>query len=331
MALWSAHLFSEGTTLHLWQIRQFPNYRQTSLRLTFAAAAFAAVVVMSFGTMGFVAGQTAETAKEQPEGSEKLSAAEEFLQRVRQELPKHQSIKADVNQTVMVGNQQFKVTGEYLSAGQKLKLNYTVSPDQGAKGQMMEVCDGKDLWTMQVLPESFRVTHRNVQQIMAAAMTAQQNNIPESTVRVELGLGGIAALLASLERTMNFDGMKSDDSGDHPRTIVQGHWKPKFQQQFTKEKKDGEDVLQPFIPDRVRIYVNSTTLFPEQILYLKKVPRKRSFKPLVSLEFTNVQFDGPVNDDTFVFVPPDGINVEEVTQQYIDRMTGPATPPPAAN
>lgn len=312
--------------MHLWQIRQFPNYRQTSLRLTLGRVVSNARVATCLLAMVSVCVWAVGVAA----AAEKPTPAEEFLEKVRQELPKHQSIRAEVRQTVSIGNEQFKIGGEYISAGQKLKVNYSVLPDQGAKGQMMEVCDGKDLWSMQSLPDLYRVTHRNVQQILAARMAMPQNAVTESAARVELGLGGVAALLASLERTMTFDQMKQEEGGNSPRTVVQGHWKPQYLTQFAKEKKNGEEILPPYFPDRVRLYVNSKTLFPERIVYLKKQPQKSNFVPLVNLEFLNVQFDAPISDDTFVFMVPDGINVEEVTQQYIDRMQPPAAAAPPA-
>jgi outer membrane lipoprotein-sorting protein len=331
VAPWSALLFSEGTALHLWQIRHIPNRPQTLLKLTILGAAFIFVAVTLVVPARFVAGQSEDAVKDRTERSDKGAEAAEFLDRVRQELQTHQSVKADLSQTVSIGEQQFKVTGQYLSSGNsssglKLKLNYLVVPDQGAEGEMLEVCDGKELWTVLTLPGSKRVTHRNVLQIQKAALAANQKGVPESTLNVELGLGGLTALLASLERTMVFDAMKQEEVDGHQRTIVQGRWKKEYSQRFPKGK---DDSLPAFVPDLVRLYVDSQTLFPERLLYLKKQPEKKALRPLVNLELRNVELDGPVDEREFKFDIPEGVVPEDVTKMYVDRITGSTETPPA--
>ena len=328
VAPWSAPLFSEGTALYLWQIRYIPNDRQTLLKLMSVLAACGVVAVSLLPATSFVAGQSAPPASGAVATDGKASPAEEFLVRVRQELPKHRSIKAEMIQVVSIGDQQFKIEGEYLSAGQKLKLRYTVSPNQGAQGEMLEICDGQELSTLLKLGDSPRVTQRNVQQILAAKAASQQA-VPDAALNAELGLGGLATLLASLERTMTFDSMKTDESTGHSRTILQGRWKPEFAQAFPKDR---DNSLPIYIPDLVWITVNSQTLFPEKILYLKKPPQKK-LKPIVTLEFSKVEFDGPVDDSAFVFLVPPGVIPEDITKQYVDRLGAPAAamPPAAAN
>ncbi len=318
--------------MHLWQIRHIPNRPQTLLRLTILGAAFIFVAVTLFAPVGFVSGQAGDGVKDRAESNDQGSEAAEFLIRVRQELQTHQSVKADLSQNVSIGDQHFKVTGQYLSSGNsttgtKLKLNYLVVPDQGAEGEMLEICDGKELWTVLTLPGSpKRVTHRNVLQIQKAAFAANQKGVPESTLNVELGLGGLTALLASLERTMVFDAMKQEEVDGHQRTILQGRWKKEVAQRFPKGK---DDSLPPFVPDLVRLYVDAQTLFPERLLYLKKQPEKKAFRPLVNLEFRNVELDGPVDEKEFKFEIPPDVVPEDVTKMYVDRITGSTEAPPA--
>lgn len=323
VALWSALLFSEGTTLHLWQIRHIPNRPQTLLRFTLFVAASIAFVAsaIQFNTSAIAQTGTTPTDKREPEA--KSSEASELLDRVRQELQKHHSVKADLLQNVSIADQQFKISGQYLSlgnaeSGTRLKLSYTVIPDQGAQGEMVEVCDGKELWTMLTLPGSQRVTHRNILQIQKAAAAAQQKNVPDAALNVELGLGGLTALLASLERTMEFDAIKQDDSEGRRRTVIQGHWKKELAARFNKDK-DG--ILPPFVPDFVRLYVNSETLFPERLLYLKKQADKKTLKPLLNLEFQNVELNGEVDEESFVFKIPKDVIPEDITKIYLDRLT----------
>jgi hypothetical protein len=191
---------------------------------------------------------------------------------------------------------------------------------------MLEVCDGKELWTLLELPDSKRVTRRNIQQIQAAAVAASKRDVAEATVNVELGLGGLVALFASLDRTMVFDAMKEEDAESHSQTIIQGRWKKEILSRYPKDK---DDSLPVFIPDLVRIYVNTQTMFPEKLMYLKKNAQKKTFRPLVSLEFHNIEFDVPVEDKDFLFQIPPDVVPEDITKQYLDRMTGNTSDSPA--
>ena len=237
---------------------------------------------------------------------------------VHAELRKHSSVKADVEHTVSIGNQQFRATGRYLNRGSKLRLEYVVKPDQGADGSLIEVCDGKVLWSLMTLGSTKRVTHRDVQQIKAAA--ASMKNVPDTVLTAELGLGGLTALFASLERTMTFDLMKPVEVEGRSRTVVQGQWKSSVSSRW---KRKADDPLPVYIPDMVRIYVDSTTLFPERIVYLKKQTEKdkKSPRALVSFQFRNVELDTMIDDQEFTFVPPEDVVPEDITRQFLDRIT----------
>ena len=317
--------------MHLWQIRHIPNRPQTLLKLTVAAATSLGLAVTLLTSSGFVSGQTAEEADRKVTATESEPDAAEFFEQVRQELQTHQSVKADLSQTVSIGDQQFKIAGQYLSSGNstdgmKLMLNYTVVPDQGVVGQIQEVCDGKELWTILTLPDSKRVTLRNVMQIQKAAAAASKKNIPDSTLNAELGLGGLTALLASLERTVVFDVIKQEQTEAGSRTVIQGHWKDEILKRFPKGK---DNALPAFVPDLVRLYINAETMFPEKLLYLKRQPESKKLRPLVNLEFRNVELDTAVDDAAFKFEIPDVVP-EDITKLYLDRINGtPETTAPA--
>jgi hypothetical protein len=78
--------------------------------------------------------------------------------------------------------------------------------------------------------------------------------------------------------------------------------------------------LPEFIPDRIRIFLSEGTLFPRRILYLKHRVKQNTFRPMVSLDFTNVKLNGPLNPDEFNFVPPDGVFQQDITNLYLERL-----------
>jgi len=244
-------------------------------------------------------------------------AATDLMKRVRESLYARSSIKAELDQTVMIGMQQFQVTGHYVSSGQRLRLEYTIQPNQGLSGSLLEICDGKDLWSLLKVGETTRVTFRDVQQIKAAV--AGSRNVPDVVLTAELGLGGMTALLASLERTMTFDAMKEENGEEGARTVVQGRWKPEILARWPRGK---DDMLPAYVPDLVRVWVDTQAMFPVRIVYVKRVVEndKKIYRPMVSLKFRNVEFDVPVSEQEFAFVTPEKVVPEDITRQFLDRM-----------
>lgn len=320
--------------MYLWQIRHIPNDRQTFLSLTSWLVLAVGMLCLSGWLVRPASGQgddnvpTGEKAASaaKPSAVEGSKAATAFVARVHEELRKHASVKAEIEQVVSMGSQQFRVTGLYASSGSKLRLEYKVKPDQGFEGSLLEVCDGKELWSLMLLPGSKRVTHRDVQQIKAAALA--NKTMPDAVLSAELGLGGLTALLASLERTMTFDAVRQEEVDGRSRTVVQGRWKDTI---VSRWKRKPDDPLPAYIPEQIRLFVDTKTLFPERIVYLKEHVEpatkdkkeskvKKSQRALVSLQFQNVQFDTPIDESEFTFVPPEDVVPEDITRQYLDRM-----------
>ncbi|MBS0203058.1 MAG: hypothetical protein JSS49_09190 [Planctomycetes bacterium] len=247
----------------------------------------------------------------------KIKAATDFMKRVHDGLYDRSSIRADIEQTVSIGAQKFQVTGQYVNAGQRLRLEYTIQPDQGVSGSLLEVSNGKELWSQMKVGETKRVTHRDIEQIKAAVTSTK--SVPDVVLTAELGLGGLTALMASLERTMVFDAMKEESVDEGGRTIVQGRWKPEVAKRWPTSK-DG--LLPVYVPDMARIWVDTKTMFPVRIVYIKRAIEKdkKVYRPMVSLRFSNVQFDAPVNDQEFEFVNTDKTVPEDITRQFLDRM-----------
>jgi hypothetical protein len=205
----------------------------------------------------------------------------------------------------------------------------------GASGSLLEVCDGERLWSVTELPGVKRVTRRDVRQILAAAENAKAR--PERAATVDLALGGLPALLASLQRSMQFDALKEETIDGRAFSVVQARWKPEFARQLGS---NAQGALPVHIPDLARIYFASDTAFPERLLYLKKVEdsqnERKTYRPLLDLQFRNVVLDAPLPDKLFEFTPPDGVEPEDVTRQYVEQLLPPEpasnqTPPAAAN
>ncbi len=246
----------------------------------------------------------------------------DYLKTAQQKIAAQRSIRAEIVESIGLTDPPFKMTGTYLAAGLKLRLNYQSKMPSGATGSLTEVCDGERLWSLTELPGSKRVTRRDIRQILAAVETSRMR--PERAAAVDLALGGLPALLTSLQRMMDFDAMKEETVDQRPVVILQGKWNAEWLGKLTGKK--GE--LPAHLPEALRVYFAADTQFPERLLYLKMQPNKK-YKPLLDLQFRNVVLDGPVDDREFEFTPPENVEPEDVTRQYLDQLF-PSEEKPAA-
>lgn len=269
--------------------------------------AIASIVLLE----GMAAGQ--ELAPTTPNAAELLTAA-------HQRMLAHTHIRAELQEVVAIKEPPFKMAGNYVSAGLKLRLNFNVKLPDGAKGSLLEVCDGERLWSVTELPGSTRVTRRDVRQILAAM--DQAKNRPDRAAAIDLALGGLPALLTSLSRSMQFQSVKSESAAGREFWMVSGKWQPEFHRQLTG--KDSKANLPAHIPEAVRVYLAKDTLFPERIVYLKQNVDSEDWRPLLELRLTNVVLNGPVDPQEFEFTPPESVQPEDVTRQYLDQLFPPA-------
>lgn len=335
VALWS-FLFSEGWALHLWKIRHLPSFWQSPRnrpnRIAVGLLALGGLVILGGGGVPFLtAAQTPPAAQPADNKDDKTDAAAAeaglaYLRKAHEALVQHTSIQANLVEQVAIGNRRFQIEGSYVGAGLKLRLEFKVQIAGGASGALLEVCDGDVLWSRMDLPDSRRVTRRDVRQILKAVTTSK--SVPDGVLLAELGLGGLPALLSSLERTMTFTRLQEETIADRPLVVLHGAWKPEFAGRWPR---DAAGQLPSYIPDEVRVFFDRETLFPARLLYLKREADGKGLDPLVSLEFRDVVLGGAVQEQLFLFVPPDDVAPQDITRQYLDQIqqaNAPASTPP---
>ncbi len=248
--------------------------------------------------------------------AEPLDPGTLILEKARERLISYESIRAELVQTVALDGHRFRLKGSYLQ-GANLQLRLDCQVQVGATtGKLTEVCDGQILWTWQQIGEEQRVTRRNVRQIERAASSAGITT--QNLLLAELGFGGLPALIASLQKSFVFDRVVEQDVDGLRFVVMDGVWQP----EIAKRLGGGPQTRMPeHIPDRVRIYFQKDKLFPRRILYLKLGSQPNRYRPLVSLDFVNVVWDGPLDETAFEFTPPKDVRREDITQEYIRRFT----------
>lgn len=282
--------------------------------------------------------------------------AKATLRKARENLRQRDSIQADITETVVIGNRKFTAHGSYLQGtAMRLRLEYHIQVG-GEEGSLLEVSDGQVLWTRHTIgadqtkqpeedeatqagspadetgeagqqteaadePQSkshdnVRITRRDIAKIRKAA--AENQNVPERVLTVELGLGGLPALLASLEESIQFNTVQEERIDSQVFTVVEGGWTLESLQKFNSQ--DPNARLPDHVPERVRLYFDGDTLFPRRIQYLKRDAVRSFFRPMLTLDFVNVLLDGPIDEMAFQFVPPEGVLANDITELYLRQL-----------
>lgn len=316
--------------MNLWQIRHFPNKMQTFPILTF-------LVTVGLTCTWAYSDQPRSPASEprQPDflvaqADPKQPVADEtlgnvlagppvkILQTAREKLIGYRSVKATLIESVSIQDRKFKMTGSYLQGTDlRLRLEFQVQVGK-TEGSMLEVCNGQVLWTSHNIGGNIRVTRRDVRQILNAA--ARTNNVPQSMLVAELGLGGLPGLLASLERTMDFQISKEEIVGSDRFIVIEGKWNDAYMSRWKAAGIQDASQLPAYVPDGVIIYFDNQNLFPRLVVYVKRSSESKVSRPVVTLDFQQVTLNGPVDETQFKYSPPDGIFPVDVTKQYLEQL-----------
>jgi hypothetical protein len=262
-----------------------------------------------------------------PIDPEVAAAAIKLLRDARDRLYNYESVRANVAERSTLGNRRFSAEGTYLTGKfPRLRLEFRVRVGD-SEGTLIEVCDGQVLRTAKEVrkfgadgaasaAQEVQVSRKDVEKILRA--TEHDNMPPEAIQQAELGLGGLPTLLTSLERTLEFEASRQETYQGRPIIVLQGRWKPEFLKELSGQLGETAAAFSTFLPDRVRVCLEQETLFPTRILYLKQVTvNPVTYRALLSLEFSDVQFDQPVRPEEFRYVPPRGVNEIDETALYL--------------
>jgi hypothetical protein len=274
------------------------------------------------------ADESADSARQRtPEGE---------LDRARRKLVKLSSVAATIVETVALSERSFKAEGRYLQTGLKpsdwrLRLELVVKIGD-TEGSLLEVCDGGVLWTRTEIDFSKKkdrkdrkettVTRRDVGQIMSAARKSLDDR-RQSELVASLGLGGLPALIAAVEKDMKFSPtVREEMLRDRPVYVIQGSWTDEFTAKLREQSGRGaQSLLLALLPDSLRLSIDRETGVPLRILYLKKVPGREVSRPMLTLDLLDVELDQPINNSEFNYEPPATVTPLEQTKIFVDMLT----------
>lgn len=341
----------------LWQIRHFRDNMKTPSILTLGV--FTLLTGLSWvGARSALALQDPPPAAEKPDEqkssdekqasqpdsgeptSEEVAQADSLLEEARSRLEDRQSLQAELRQEIQVGERKLTAEGLYISGTPypKLRLEYRVRVGT-MQGSLLEVCDGQILHTEKSIgragdksPER-QFTRRDVQRILAARDTSM--NIPVASQGAELGIGGLPAMLASIDRCMVGKRVTEEEFDGKLCRVFHGVWDQEILRKYDAALGNSKATVVPFFPDRVRIYFAAESYLPLKIVYLKNMLDESGKvigqQMLMTLEFRNVQVDQPVSPDMFKYVLPDKAEEVDRTSEFVEIIKRSDTEFPGGN
>lgn len=268
------------------------------------------------------------------------TSADQVMSDALKGLANYSSIKADLHEAVTMGTRRFTATGSYLQGpNNQLRLSLEIQPieetaaptngksptakktdePKGKKNGVVQVSDGRILWTEWILAGKSRVERRDIQEI-TKALEGSDRWTPQQLVS-DMGLGGVPALLTSMKKRMVFNGVREEQIDGKPFVVVQGRWSDAQIQLFRPGNTESDPILDPFLPEYVRIFFEKKTLFPRRIMFLKRHPNpeQRTARPMVTLDLTNVVLNGETDSEQFRFTGSTK-DQTDITEQLIDAL-----------
>lgn len=286
-----------------------PRPKQTLRALGWLVGALAAVFAIGSESFAPTIRADDDTPTEAASDTE-LRPAGEYLPETVRRLRRAGTIDTDIVQTVHFGSRSTEAKGHYTQGPTlKSRLEYHVKLGR-VEGELLQVCDGEDLWTQYTVGEDVRLTLRKVGEIVSAARRGGLTS--ERIMTAELGLGGLPGMLAAIDDATDFQEVEVETVGETKLFVVRGPWAEKFRTSFGQAPG-----LEPFTPDLVEVSLDSS-YFPRRIRYLKENDGTR--QRLVTLEFRNSKIGGEVDPKLFEFTPPTGVFPKNITDQYLERL-----------
>ena len=266
-----------------------------------------------------------------------------ILRQARDQLYQSQSVRADFEQLVVLNKYQFRSTGTYLAGGDlRYRLEYRVEL-RGFQGRFLEVCDGQVLHTRRDVSEinpsltsasaaQTELTRREIQKILRSLRELnQQGDVTDAQLAALTGLGGLPAVLASLERSLTLEAVRPEIIEGREYLVVQGRWKGPYRDRLLAAMGGLAGPISQLLPDLVRVYFARETLFPEKFLYLRRASEeRRTYSPMLTVEFRNVVLDQPIPMQQFTYVPPLGVEERDETGSFIRQIQQAAGQKPGA-
>jgi hypothetical protein len=259
-------------------------------------------------------------------------AGGDLLRAARERLDRYASAAALVRYRIVMFDSELIGTGMYQQAGQGSERRYRLElkTQLGDKPtSLLHVCDGETLWTYRERPDGTPRTH--IERLDLRRVRAAQGEASQLATKApleELATGGLAKLIEGLRSSFR---PLSADAGyldTMPMWAIELEWKPTVLASLLSEKQGhaearrGDLSEHSQIPERIMVYLGHEDLFPRRIEFRRRAAEENNavgagqgrggeFVPAVSVEFTDVRFNEPIDPRQFDYGPASAVDVTE--------------------
>ncbi|NLE38987.1 MAG: hypothetical protein GX621_13270 [Pirellulaceae bacterium] len=247
-------------------------------------------------------------------------------------------ITAEINYQVDLFGRQLSGKGDYREERSgpipKVRMDLKIPLGGDRMGTMVQVCDGRYLWTYRRLFDE-KLTRVDMRRL-AQALDSGSDRTVVSPLTCTIGMGGVAGLLRELRNHFAFEVVGQADLRGQRVWVLHGRWLPERLAAVMPDRKDailrGDKVelgkLPGHLPERVLLFLGVEHLFPYRIEYRRPAagrdedsfqPLNTSDRPGVTMEFLWVSMNVPIRESDFEYRPGD-IEVSDATESFLKRI-----------
>jgi hypothetical protein len=267
-----------------------------------------------------------------PPADDPVDGMGDLLRAARERLDRYESVAALVQYRIVMFDSELIGTGMYQQAGQGSVRRYRLELKTQLGDQptsLLHVCDGQTLWTYCERPDATpraQLERLDLRRVRTAQTEALQR--PPNSPLEELATGGLLKLIEGLRSSFRPLHAEAGHLGNMPMWAIELEWKPNVLASLLSEKAGQSEIqhddlskhLQ--IPERVMVYLGHEDLFPRRIEFRRRAPKAidaagagqggtGEFLPVVTVEFTNLRFDEPIDPRQFEYGAASAVDVTE--------------------
>ena len=233
--------------------------------------------------------------------------------------------QASIRHKINMFDQQLVGSGHYRQFGNGTikRLRFELKTQVGDKtSSVIQVCDGRHLWSRENLPEGTTLSRVDVRYIRDA-LEAENSKHGAGRLATNWGaniaMGGLPRLLASLQACFEFEAVTETRFEDVPVWVLLGQWKPEVRDRIMKQFGTGKQIP-PHLPNAVRLVLGRDVEYkfiPREIQYLR-INSDKTAQPMVSLQLYDITRRVDMNAAQFEYQRGEQVIVDR-TQAFLDK------------
>jgi len=271
--------------------------------------------------------------------SDEIRQADVLLERAISRLERLHSIAAEFSYRVDLFGKQLGGKGDYWEerSGPTPRVRMELKMPLGDKmGALVQVCDGRYLWTYRRLLDHGKLTQVDLQRVTAELDQPGQEAAMKPPLG-SIGMGGMAGLLVELRRNFDFEVVGRTDLLGRPTWTLHGGWLPERLVTLLPDQKGvilrGGEVdytkLAAHLPSHVTLMLGTRDLFPYRVEYRRSGRRQSSSlgnkpptagKAVVTMQLgPKIHVNGPIDPARFDY-RPGNVEPSDATESLIKRL-----------